>query len=219
MVSQQKTSTTSRESILAAAMDVFQEVGFSGARVDEIAKRSNANKAMIYYHFGSKLGLYKTVLMSLFGDVLAEIQRLKESEMEPDEKLRALYRGIARHFEAKPALPPIMLREVLAGGEAMDVEASHTIGTILGFVAATIQEGVRGGIFRPVHPLVLHLSVLAPLMVHSAGTNFRERLLPREMPGLPGPTQADLLGHLLETLDRTLAPEDPRSKTTSVPKR
>ena len=207
MVSQATTDLSSRDAILTAAIEAFKKSGFSGARVDEIARRSGANKAMIYYHFGSKLELYKSVLLTLFGDVVTEVERLRASKLAPEEKLRALYSAVARHFEAKPALPPIMLREVLAGGESMDVEASHVLGTILGFVAATVQEGVRAGRFRPVHPLVLHLSVLAPLLVHSAGTDFRERLLPREMPGLPGPSQADMLAHLLESLDRTLAPE------------
>jgi TetR/AcrR family transcriptional regulator len=36
--------------ILDAAMEVFAEVGYEGARVDEIAKRAGVNKAMIYYH-------------------------------------------------------------------------------------------------------------------------------------------------------------------------
>lgn len=200
---------TSRASILDAATEVFMEVGFSGARVDEIARRAKANKAMIYYHFGSKQDLYRTVLLGLFGDVLKEIARLKESEAPPREKLRALYTRVAAHFETKRALPHIMLREILAGGKSIDAEASRTLFVILSFVSETIRDGVRTGEFREVDPLLLHMSVLAPLMVHHVGDSFRERVLPREMPGLNAPSHDAMLQHLLVALDRSLAPKGP----------
>ncbi len=182
------------------------EAGFSGARVDEIARRAKANKAMIYYHFGSKQGLYKTVLLRLFGDVLLEIERLKASDASPEKKLKALYTRVAAHFAEKPALPHIMLREILAGGKGMDAEASRTLFVILSFVKDTVAEGARTGAFPSVHPVLLHMTMLAPLMLHFAGASFRERVLKREMPGLPPQKGEDMLNHLLGVLDRTLAP-------------
>ena len=204
-------AVSSRESILDASTEVFMEVGFSGARVDEIARRAKANKAMIYYHFGSKQDLYRAVLLRLFGDVLKEIARLKASVAPPREKLQALYTRIAAHFEAKRALPHIMLREILAGGKSIDAEASRTLFVIVSFVAETIRKGVRTGEFREVDPLLLHMSVLAPLMVHHVGDSFRERILPREMPGIAAPTNDEMLRHLLVALDRSLAPTTPAS--------
>lgn len=213
MVSQQtvtpETTVSSREAILDSATEVFMESGFSGARVDEIARRAKANKAMIYYHFGSKQDLYRAVLLRLFGDVIDEIARLKATDAPPAEKLRALYTRVAAHFEAKRALPHIMLREILAGGRSIDAEASRTLFVIVSFVADTIREGVRIGEFREVDPLLLHMSVLAPLMVHHVGDSFRERILPREMPGVAAPGNDAMLQHLLGTLDRSLTPTSP----------
>ncbi len=185
------------------------EVGFSGARVDEIARRAKANKAMIYYHFGSKQDLYRAVLLRLFEEVLKEIARLKVSESPPREKLRALYTRIAAHFETKRALPHIMLREILAGGKSIDAEASRTLFVIVSFVAETIRQGVQTGEFREVDPLLLHMSMLAPLMVHHVGDSFRERILTREMPGVIAPSNGAMLRHLLVALDRSLAPMSP----------
>jgi len=208
-VAQREEAGSSRESILDSATEVFMESGFSGARVDEIARRAHANKAMIYYHFGSKQGLYRTVLLRLFGDVLEEIARLKTSDAPPKSKLRALYTRVAAHFEAKRALPHIMLREILAGGKGIDAEASRALFFILSFVSETIREGVRAGDFREVDPLLLHMSILAPLMLHHVGDSFRERILPREMPGTSAPTHDAMLQHLLISLERSLAPVSP----------
>jgi len=208
-----------RVSILDSATEVFMEVGFSGARVDEIARRAEANKAMIYYHFGSKLGLYKAVLLRLFGGVLDEIDRLRESKLGPEARLRALYIRVARHFEEKPALPHIILREILAGGKTMDAEASRTLGQIIGFVSETLQEGARTGAFRGVHPLLFHLTMLGPMLLHFAGTSFRERILPRQMPGLLSSSNEDMLHHLLDVLGRSLAPATTQGLRPQVAKR
>jgi hypothetical protein len=102
-----------------------------------------------------------------------------------------------------------MLREILAGGKSIDAEASRTLFVIVSFVADTISEGVRTGEFREVDPLLLHMSMLAPLMVHHVGDLFRERILPREMPGVAAPTNDAMLRHLLTALDRSLAPVTP----------
>lgn len=52
----------SRQRILDAALDVFYEAGFDGARVDAIAKRAGVNQALIYYYFKSKEGLFRELL-------------------------------------------------------------------------------------------------------------------------------------------------------------
>lgn len=202
-------ASTSRAAILQAATEVFMESGFSGARVDEIARRASANKAMIYYHFGSKQALYRAVLMSLFSAVLAEIERLEASDEAPEMKLRALYQRIAARFVEIPALPHIMLREILAGGEGMDAEASRVLIVILTFVGKTVGEGVRSGAFRPVDPVLLHMTMMGPLLLHSASVAFRERLRPHAGPGITPPDAQSLVQHLMGVLDRTLAPALP----------
>ena len=52
----------SRERILTAALAEFAAKGFSGARVEAIARRAGLNKQLISHHFGGKLGLYRAVM-------------------------------------------------------------------------------------------------------------------------------------------------------------
>lgn len=51
-----------RERILEVATGEFAQKGLAGTRVDEIARKAQANKQLVYYYFGGKLGLYKEVL-------------------------------------------------------------------------------------------------------------------------------------------------------------
>jgi len=220
MVSQvqkiQPDNGTSKESILDSATEVFMELGFSGARVDAIARRAGANKAMIYYHFGSKQRLYQAVLLRLFGGVLEDVDHLKSTDLGPEARLRDLYTRIARRFTERPALPQIMLREVLAGGKGMDTEVSRTLTQILGFVSETVRQGVVIEDFRPVHPLLLHMSVLGPLLLFFAGASFRERVLQPHQRAEMHLTHEDMLAYLLENLGRSLRPgtREPSVKST-----
>lgn len=51
-----------RGRILAAALKEFAANGFTGARVDAIARRAAINKRMLYHYFGNKEHLFREVL-------------------------------------------------------------------------------------------------------------------------------------------------------------
>jgi AcrR family transcriptional regulator len=52
----------SKQQILAAAEEVFIQRGYVGANMDEIAKITGMTKGAVFWHYGSKLGLFKAVL-------------------------------------------------------------------------------------------------------------------------------------------------------------
>ncbi|MCZ8518627.1 MULTISPECIES: TetR/AcrR family transcriptional regulator [Paenibacillus] len=61
-----------RRRILDAAVTVFAEHSFEGARVDQVAKTAGVPKSLIYYHFKSK----EEILEVLFGDFIGEYKEL-----------------------------------------------------------------------------------------------------------------------------------------------
>ena len=204
MVSQDTTIETD-EALLEAATEVFAAHGFAGARVESIAGLAKANKAMIYYHFGSKRGLYQAVLLRLFKGVLEEIERGR-NEKDPRRRLILFYAGVARIFSERPALPRIMLREVLSGGAAFDAETAKTLSGILAFVAQAVEDGVKQRLIRPAHPLIVHFGALAPLLLFFASQPFRAKVLPAAAPGVAMPTPEQMLEHLALMIERGLEP-------------
>lgn len=82
-------SDDTRERILEVAIDEFAHKGFAGARVDEIARKAQANKQLVYYYFGGKLSLYQEVLDRMVEGSQAKI--VAESECDTlAEKLRTM---------------------------------------------------------------------------------------------------------------------------------
>ena len=58
----------SKQRILEAAEQIFAEVGFDGARVDDIALKAGVNKALIYYYFESKDAILDELFETLMTD-------------------------------------------------------------------------------------------------------------------------------------------------------
>ena len=56
-----KLPAATAERILNAAMREFSKYGFAGARVERIVSRADVSPRSLYYHFGSKRGLYDAV--------------------------------------------------------------------------------------------------------------------------------------------------------------
>lgn len=67
----------SKEKILAAAEQIFAEVGFDGARVDDIALKAGVNKALIYYYFASK----DAILDELFDKLMEDGKRVQSQSL------------------------------------------------------------------------------------------------------------------------------------------
>lgn len=62
-----------REAILDAAEGVFAEHGFDGARVDDIARVADYNKALLFHYFGDKLGLYQALMSRTKTRIFAQL--------------------------------------------------------------------------------------------------------------------------------------------------
>ena len=63
-----------RERLLGAALDIFNERGYSATSVREIVQAADVSKPVLYYYFGSKEGIY-TELMTKPFEVLEKIFR------------------------------------------------------------------------------------------------------------------------------------------------
>src|SRR6185437_15664202 len=79
----------SRADILQAAVREFAREGVAGARTDAIARSAGVNKALLYYYFKDKEGLYQAVLDEVFSGVRVVIQNALAQDLPPRERLRA----------------------------------------------------------------------------------------------------------------------------------
>jgi TetR/AcrR family transcriptional regulator len=113
-------SQKSKEDILNAAETEFAEKGIYGTRVDEIAKKANINKRMIYEYFGNKEGLYKAVLVSVYGRLTQREVGLLSGDIASTD---AIVRTIELYFDflhSNPSYVNLILWENLNKGKYIE---------------------------------------------------------------------------------------------------
>jgi AcrR family transcriptional regulator len=158
----------SQAAIFAAAAREFAERGYDATGVDLIAAKARVNKAMIYYHFGSKHRLYHEVLRDMVGAVSLRARAIADGPGAADAKLDAWIAAIVQEAGARPWFPPIMLREIAAGGSHLDPGIVATMNAVFEAVRDVIVQGQREGTFRDADPLLTHLTIMPTILVYFA---------------------------------------------------
>lgn len=153
-----------RKNILAVAMSEFAANGLSGARIDEIAAKTNTSKRMIYYYFGDKEGLYGRALEEAYREVRAGEQELELDHLPPIEALKRLTEFTFEHHSRHPEFIRMVMIENIHHGQFM--QKSELIRLLnagaIQKLEAICRRGREAGLFRDdVTPLELHWHISA----------------------------------------------------------
>jgi AcrR family transcriptional regulator len=163
---------TTRAAVFAAAADAFSRRGFTGVVVDDIARAAGVNKAMIYYHFTDKLGLYREIVREMLDEAARRLGAIVAEHGPASEKIQRFVAGFIALADERPYLPPLMLREIAEGALRFDAEILSKMRHVFGLFARILEDGQRTGEFRAVHPVLAYMSVLGPVLVNA----MRERV-------------------------------------------
>ncbi|MGH9454960.1 MAG: TetR/AcrR family transcriptional regulator [Terriglobia bacterium] len=138
--------------ILTAAEGIFAESGLAGARTEEIAKRAGVNKALLYYYFKSKDGLYRAVLEMYREEFHSQAFEIFSSH-EPVRKQLLRYVNLQFDFiSSKPHYPRIIQRLMTTGPRSVEQFLSKYSAPLYHNLARLIQKGVENGELRCVDP-------------------------------------------------------------------
>jgi len=167
--------------ILAAAEQHFAAQGLAGARTEEIATAANANKAMLYYYFGSKRRLHRAVLDNLLRQFRAKVLAPPRPGLSPAQQF---FQHVDNYFDflaTHPNYPRLLQREAMGGSRNFDWMIHEHFHPLHKLLASSLENGVAGGEFRKVDVDQLVLIALgmttsyfaaAPLWSKAVGHNL-----------------------------------------------
>lgn len=155
----QKTFTEQarRAQIVAAAIAVIAEVGYSNASFARIARQAGIKSTgIISYHFASKQELDAEIVTHILGSISKWMTRRMEAVSTPTQALQRYIEGIVEYMRLEgpnmQALSSLLLHGGMEWGGEQDDAAKQPLEDIL-------RWGQEAGEFRKFDPFVMGIAI------------------------------------------------------------
>lgn len=172
----ERVADATRQAFLDAAETIFARDGFSGARVDDIARAAGHNKALIFHYFGDKLGLYRALMSRTKQRIFARFETAFDRYLAPNEPITAArVRGLAAeclrvifdHYQEHPETAKILAWEAAEGWQTFASCEPAAAGSWRERAFAVIQRAQEEGIVRAdLDPRLLFATLMSVPLMH-----------------------------------------------------
>ncbi len=144
-----------RKLIVDAALNLFAEKGFSGARTKEIARAAGVSETLIFQHFRDKEELYREALQELFSHhpMLQDIEQ-KAAARDDAGVLRDLALHVITHSRLDRRIIRLSIFSALEGAEGpgMFHSGGGAAGPMPELLADYFRRRVSEGAFAKIDP-------------------------------------------------------------------
>jgi AcrR family transcriptional regulator len=138
-----------RAEILERAAEVFNELGYRGASVEELARRVGLRKGSLYHHVRSKEQVLGEVLLRGMELLRGGLPGADDARLAPAEKVRAAVRFHLEWMAAEPHVTGVFLREGRNLPARLRPRLQAQVRDFERRWVALLREGIAAGAFRP----------------------------------------------------------------------
>jgi TetR/AcrR family transcriptional regulator len=177
-----------RERIFASALRHFSQKGFAATSLREVSEDASTTKPMIYYYFGSKEGLYASIVRQILEEMADGIRSHLPAEAPVREQVEAFCASYLDHFLQQEEIIALVLREVFGLGGVPMAEFSQALGErVRQPLDNIIALGMDTGVFRRDSVVTCSTAVTGILnmfiLAHVFGGAEIDRLAPLQQVG------------------------------------
>ena len=175
-----------RARILSAALAEFSGKGFSGARVDAIAERSECNKQLIYRYFGGKEELWIATLEAAYERARLAERKLELERLDPQTAIRRLIEFTFDSFVGDRTFINLLNSENLHGArhlkQSKRVREMHS--PLIAVIESIIERGEKSGVFtHGIDAAQLWISIVALSFFYFSNSHTLSAVLGRDLLG------------------------------------
>jgi AcrR family transcriptional regulator len=204
--------------LLAAALHLFSERGYSGTRLEDVASRAGVSKGTLYLYFANKEELFKAVVRQGLVSPLSEARGIIEHfQGTSADLMRLIVRGWWERVgaTAHAGIPKLMIAEAANFPDIARFYIEEVVLPGQATMARIIARGIERGEFRPVDPeQVAHL-LAAPFILISAWRHGFGHAVRGELPTLADAPA--LLEVHVDILTRGLAADPAAQAPRAIP--
>jgi AcrR family transcriptional regulator len=163
MAKQKRDAKATKAKILNKARLLFSKQGFDATTVDDIAQESGVNKALIYYYFKNKSGLYSDVMSGLFDAIYKEVTEASNECEEIIEELELFVKSYASYAYENPYFPALLLRELSDSGAHVPEMMFVSMRRVFLLLSDILKRGAVKNIFSESIPIVVHFMIIGSI--------------------------------------------------------
>jgi AcrR family transcriptional regulator len=206
MAKQKRDAVATKAKIISSARFLFSKYGYDATTIDDIARESGCNKALLYYYFKNKAGLYEEVMSGIFDAVYDAVIEQEKSCTNEMEKLEVFINAYASYAYKNPYFPALLLRELSDSGAHVPEMMFESMRKVFLLLSSILKRGEEQKVFRKTIPMVVHFMILGTINLMITTTPLRQKTIFKDEAldtcgecGL-----AEVSSYLFETLKKSL---------------
>ena len=138
-----------RERLLASAIDCFDRKGYAACSVREIVEAAGVTKPVLYYHYGSKEGIFNALMRQAMDQFDELLERASHSEGSARDRIEKLFGEVFDLF--KRSIPLVRVMNSIYYGPPQGVprgDADRVHFAFQEWVKKRLVEGRNAGEFK-----------------------------------------------------------------------
>jgi len=170
--------------ILEAATEEFANHGYGGARIERISSRARTVDRMLYYYFGSKEKLFRTVLEEAYEKLGHAESRLQLANTPPLQAMRQLIAFTWDYYYLHPEFIRLLNSENQYRGQHLkkSTRVNQLSFPLLSVLRDLLSRGAKEGVFREdVDPIRIYVTIAALGYFYLSNRYTLSRFLDRDL--------------------------------------
>jgi AcrR family transcriptional regulator len=153
----------SKKLILNCAIKLFSQNGYSSSSMDELAALCDLNKAMIFYYYKNKQGLYEAVIIKILDEIYNAVVKENKNHKNPTQELESFIKTFAHFACSNSYLPSLLLKELSDSGAKLPKTLFAHMRKLYILFANILKRGEEEGYFHDVIPMILYFMMIGTI--------------------------------------------------------
>ena len=154
--------------ILAAALEVFAERGFQGARLEEVAKRAGVSKGALYLYFETKADLFRAVVVDAISPNIERVKAVAAADLPLEQVVRMALPMLARQVVSDRRITGVVklvIAESRNHPELASIWRESVVEPGVQLMSGLIAAAQARGEVRPGDPRLFAFGVMGPMVL------------------------------------------------------
>jgi AcrR family transcriptional regulator len=136
------------ELILDAAVKVFADKGYYGARVSDIAQEAGIAYGLVYHYFKNKEDLLISIFRTRWGQFDQAVRKIMEEKKDPRRMIHSIISFLFHSYKNNPKMIEVMILDVAKSTRFFNGENIKLFTDLFSLISEIIRLGQEQGIFK-----------------------------------------------------------------------